>query len=235
MLPQFCPGNDLQPPHLREAVKDQFGKRHHIQANRKGVFQSKGEMEETDLAAIGRVIAGDSDAFSLLVERHSRSVFRLAYRITGNESDAEEVVQEAFLRAFREIKRYESRASFSTWICTIAANCAVDVVRRRKRFVSTDEDEDTVPVVVCEAPGPDREANSRRIGALITKTMGQLSVQERTAFALRHYEGLPIESISRELGLSESATKQSIFRAVQKLRRVLGPWVGVVVISLWIT
>src|SRR5688572_5021931 len=72
-------------------------------------------MEETDLAAIGRVIAGDSNAFGLLVERHSRSVFRLAYRITSNESDAEEVVQEAFLRAFREIRRYESRASFSTW------------------------------------------------------------------------------------------------------------------------
>ncbi|HEU0119389.1 MAG TPA: RNA polymerase sigma factor [Bryobacteraceae bacterium] len=191
-------------------------------------------MEETDLAAIGRVISGDADAFGLLVERHSRSVFRLAYRITCNESDAEEVVQEAFLRAFREIRRYESRASFSTWVGTIAANCALDVVRKRKRFVSTDEEEGAAPVAVCEAPGPDREANSRRIGELIDKTMGQLSLQERTAFTLRHYEGMPIETISKELGLSENATKQSIFRAVQKLRRVLGPWVGVVVVTLWI-
>jgi RNA polymerase sigma-70 factor, ECF subfamily len=186
-------------------------------------------MEETDLAAIGRVIAGDSDAFGLLVERHSRSVFRLAYRITSNESDAEEVVQEAFLRAFREIRRYESRASFSTWVGTIAANCALDVIRKRKRFVDTEDE----IVSVCEAPGPDREANSRRIGEVIATTMSQLSVQERTAFSLRHYEGMPIEAISRELGLSENATKQSIFRAVQKLRRVLGPWVGVVVITLW--
>ena len=190
-------------------------------------------MEETDLAAIGRVIAGDADAFGLLVERHSRSVFRLVYRITGNESDAEEVVQEAFLRAFREIRRYESRATFGTWIGTIAANCALDVVRRRKRFVSSDAEETTLPPAVCEAPGPDREANSRRIGELIEQTMRQLSLQERTAFALRHYEGMAIETISRELGLSENATKQSIFRAVQKLRRVLGPWVGVVVITLW--
>lgn len=187
-------------------------------------------MEETDIAAIDRVMSGDRDAFGLLVERHSRSVFRLAYRITGNESDAEEVVQEAFLRAFREIRRYESRASFSTWVGTIAANFALDIVRRRKRFVDPEFEIDSA----CEAPGPDREANSRRIGEVIATTMKQLSLQERTAFTLRHYEGMGVEAISRQLGLSENATKQSIFRAVQKLRRVLGPWVGLVVITLWI-
>lgn len=186
-------------------------------------------MEETDLAAIGRVIAGDADAFGLLVERHSRGVFRLAYRITGNEGDAEEVVQEAFLRAFREIRRYESRASFATWVGTIAANFALDLVRRRKRFVDTETEIEKT----CEAPGPEREANSARIAEVVAETMKQLSLQERTAFTLRHYEGMSIDSISRELGLSENATKQSIFRAVQKLRRVLGPWVGVVVITLW--
>ena len=186
-------------------------------------------MEETDRAAIGRVIAGDPDAFGLLVERHSRGVFRLAYRITGNESDAEEVVQEAFMRAFREIRRYESRASFSTWVGTIAANCTLDIVRKRKRIVDTEEE--LAPV--CESPGPEREANSRRMGEVMPHTMTQLSLQERTAFTLRHYEGMSIEMISRELGLSDNATKQSIFRAVQKLRRVLGPWVGGVVITLW--
>ena len=186
-------------------------------------------MEETDLAAIGRVIEGDRDAFGLLVERHSRGVFRLAYRITGNESDAEEVVQEAFLRAFREIRRYESRASFATWVGTIAANCALDMIRKRKRFVDPVSELESP----CEAPGPDREANSRRIGEVIATTMRQLSLQERMAFTLRHYEGMGIDAISRELGLSENATKQSIFRAVRKLRQVLGPWVGLVVITLW--
>ena len=186
-------------------------------------------MEETDLAAIGRVIGGDRDAFGLLVERHSRGVFRLAYRITGNESDAEEVVQEAFLRAFREIRRYESRASFATWVGTIAAHCALDMIRRRKRFVDPAVEVDAA----CEAPGPDREANSRRIGEVIARTMGQLSLQERMAFTLRHYEGMGIDAISQKLGLSENATKQSIFRAVRKLRQVLGPWVGLVVITLW--
>jgi RNA polymerase sigma-70 factor (ECF subfamily) len=187
-------------------------------------------MEETDLAAVGRVLAGDHDAFALLVERHSRGVFRLAYRITGSESDAEEVVQEAFLRAFREIRRYESRASFSTWISTIAANFALDMIRRRKRWSSAG-DEDSIPIA-SEAPGPDRQAESERLGAVIERTMNTLTLQERTAFCLRHYEGFSIDQISRELGLSENATKQSIFRAVQKLRRALGPWVGILVIGL---
>lgn len=105
-------------------------------------------MEETDLAAIGRVITGDRDAFALLVERHSRSVFRLAFRITGSEADADEVVQETFLRAFRQIHRYESRASFATWISTIAANLALDTLRKRKRWVATDEHIDKTALLV---------------------------------------------------------------------------------------
>lgn len=185
-------------------------------------------MEETDLAAIGRVIAGDRDAFALLVERHSRSVFRLAYRITGSEADAEEVVQETFLRAFRQIHRYESRASFSTWISTIAANHALDVLRKRERFVATEEEIEKTDA----APGPARLAESGRIAEVIETAMNQLSLQERTAFALRHYEGMPIEAIARQLGLSENATKQSVFRAVAKLRRVLGPWVGVFLLCI---
>jgi len=185
-------------------------------------------MEDTDLAAIGRVIAGDRNAFALLVERHSRSVFRLAYRITGSEADAEEVVQETFLRAYRQIHRYESRASFATWISTIASNHALDVLRKRKRFVAAGEDVDRTDA----APSPVRLAESSRIGEVIENAMNQLSLQERTAFALRHYEGMPIESIARELGLSENATKQSVFRAVAKLRRVLGPWVGVFLLCI---
>ena len=86
-------------------------------------------MEDSDLAAVARVRAGDEDGFRLLVERHGRSVFRLAYRMTGNEHDAEDVVQETFLRAYKQINRYESRASFGTWLYRIAANYALDLMR----------------------------------------------------------------------------------------------------------
>src|SRR5881397_311747 len=91
-------------------------------------------MEETDAAALAKAKAGDKDGFRLLVERHSRSVFRLAYRITGNEQDAEDVVQETFLRAYKQLESFESRASFGTWIYRIAANYSLDLVRSRKRY-----------------------------------------------------------------------------------------------------
>src|ERR1041384_4856740 len=90
-------------------------------------------MEETDAAALARAKAGDKDGFRLLVERHSRSVFRLAYRLTGNEQDAEDVVQETFLRAYKQLQNFESRASFGTWLYRIGANYALDMIRSRKR------------------------------------------------------------------------------------------------------
>ena len=87
-------------------------------------------MEMSDeAAAIAAAQAGDQDAFRVLVELHSRSVFRLAYRMTGNEQDAEDVVQEAFLRAYKQLHRYENRASFATWVYRIAANYSLDLIR----------------------------------------------------------------------------------------------------------
>src|SRR5918911_2783077 len=89
-------------------------------------------METTDLAAVERTRAGDTAAFRVLVERYGRSVFRLAFRMTGNEFDAEDVVQETFLRAFKQLDSYELRSSFSTWLYRIAANYSLDLIRSRK-------------------------------------------------------------------------------------------------------
>src|SRR5438874_13828808 len=90
-------------------------------------------MDATEGAAVlARARQGDSDAFRALVERHSRSVFRLAFRMTGNEQDAEDVVQESFLRAFKQLGRFESRANFGTWLYPIAANCPVDLMRAKQ-------------------------------------------------------------------------------------------------------
>src|SRR5512142_252256 len=88
-------------------------------------------METEAAVVLARARQGDEEAFRDLVERHSRSVFRLAYRMTGNEQDAEDVVQESFLKAYRQLGRFESRADFGTWIYRIAANCCVDLLRAR--------------------------------------------------------------------------------------------------------
>ena len=89
-------------------------------------------MPQTDTAAVALARDGDSDAFRGLVERHSRAVYRLAHRMTGNPQDAEDVVQETFLKAYRQLGRFESRANFGTWLHRIAVNCSIDLIRGRK-------------------------------------------------------------------------------------------------------
>ena len=89
-------------------------------------------MDESDHAIRRAVLAGDKDAFGALVVRYSQTVFRVAFRITGNEEDAEEVVQETFLRGYQKLADFEGRSSFATWFYRIASNCALDMVSRKK-------------------------------------------------------------------------------------------------------
>ena len=176
-------------------------------------------MEDLDSVAIARVKAGDGDAYRALVERHGRSVFRLAYRMTGNEQDAEDVVQETFLRAYRQLHRYEGRAGFGTWLHRIASNYSLDLMRSRRPQAELRDN-------ACHGqPGQERLLLGYEVQRTVASTMDELSQQERTAFVLRHFEGQSIEEIGASLGLSGNATKQSIFRAVQKLRRALEPLV----------
>ena len=182
-------------------------------------------MDATDAAAVlARARQGDGEAFRALVEQHSRSVFRLAFRMTGNEQDAEDVVQESFLRAYRQLGRFESRANFGTWLYRITANCAVDLMRSKQarhdqsRAEPLDEATDTT---MSDRPDPERMAGSAEIQRRVAAALGALSPLERAAFTLRHYEGRSIDEISRTLGLGTSAAKHSVFRAVKKLRAAL--------------
>src|SRR5215472_13495663 len=89
-------------------------------------------MEVTDAAVVAQVLAGDRDAFRVLVDRHSRSIFRVVYRMTGNQADTEEIVQETFLRAYKSLSRFELRSNFGTWLYRIAVNRALDFLTSRK-------------------------------------------------------------------------------------------------------
>jgi RNA polymerase sigma-70 factor, ECF subfamily len=188
-------------------------------------------MEAEASGAVERARLGDNEAFRLLVQQHSRGIFRLAYRMTANEQDAEDVVQETFLKAYRQIDRYEARCSFSTWLYRIASNCSMYLIRKRKlrehkRQRAQDPDQDVLVSIPAATPGPDRELYSSQISEGVNAALGELSAQERTAFVLRHFEGLSIEEIGLALGTGTNATKHSIFRAVQKLRRSLEPLVS---------
>ena len=177
-------------------------------------------------AVLARARQGDSEAFRALVERHSRSVFRLAFRMTGNEQDAEDVVQDSFLRAYRQLPRFESRANFGTWLYRIVANCAVDHMRARqaRHDQSRGDSLDEADVRQLDAAEPGAARGERRNrAARVTAALDGLSPLERAAFTLRHYEGRSIDEIGRALGLGTSAAKHSVFRAVRKLRVALEP------------
>ncbi len=184
-----------------------------------------GWMEDSELAAIEQARAGSSDAFRTLVERHSRAVFRLAYRMTGNEQDAEDTVQETFLRAYKQLARFDGRAKFSTWLMAIASNYALDLLRARRRRGELSEEDGVRPLLNRPAsdPSPERVAQGAQIRERLRSALKDLSDAERTAFIMRHFEGVSIDEISRVLGSSSGSTRQSVFRAVQKIRLALEP------------
>ena len=190
---------------------------------------------DSDAIAVERTLAGDRDAFRVLVERHSPNVFRLAFRMTGNQHDAEEVVQEAFLRAYQKLSQFAARANFGTWVYRIAANYAIDRMRQRKSEDANREpapranddgiEVDAMSFVPDSAPNPERLAQSEQLAEHMRRAMQELTPAERTAFVMRHWGGSGIEEIAEALKSSSSAAKNTIFRSVQKLRRALEPFV----------
>ena len=185
-------------------------------------------MDKNDHATIQAVLAGDKEAYGTLVVRHSQTLFRVAFRITGNEADADDVVQEAFLRGYRKLEGFESRANFGTWIYRIAIHCALDRVRHRRgdeirRVGETNDPELDQLQVADETAGPERLVLSGEIGSMQQAALSSLTVMERTAFVMRHMEDCTTAEIGAALGMDANAAKQAVFRAVQKLRRRLAP------------
>ena len=189
-------------------------------------------MEENDDSIRRAVLAGDKDAYRVLVARYSQIAFRVAFRITGNESDAEEAVQEAFLRGYQKLTHFEGRSSMATWFYRIAANCAFDLVNRRRPEPQSRIAEEADPAegelqLADIKAGPDRLLLSREIEAAQQAAMSELTPTERTAFILRHMEGRSTEEIATALNIAPNSAKQAVFRAVQKLRRQLAPlWIS---------
>lgn len=194
-------------------------------------------MEVTDAAIVAQVLDGDRDAFRVLVERHGRTLFHVAYRMTGNEQDSEEIVQETFLRAYRALERFEMRANFGTWIYRIAVNRTLDFLSMKKtqmqnkgNYQITDEpDPENSHEIRIEAPqpGPDRLLVSAEIKTKMAQALSLLTPVERVAFTMRHMEGRSVDEISQALKVKNSAAKNTIFRAVQKLRQQLQPFASV--------
>jgi RNA polymerase sigma-70 factor (ECF subfamily) len=166
----------------------------------------------------------DVDAFLALVERHRRSMYNVALRLTGNEQDANDVVQDSLLDAFLHLDRFEGRADLRTWLHRILVNCALDHLRSRRRrpdVYAPRSIAEVVDTAASSAPDPERLAASADWRRLVSSAMDGMSPLERVTFALRHFEGRSIAEISETVGIGNNAAKQHIFRAVRKLRLAL--------------
>jgi RNA polymerase sigma-70 factor, ECF subfamily len=188
-------------------------------------------MQENDHSVVQAVLAGNKEAYGALVRAHSTTVFRVAFRITGNEADAEEIVQEAFLRGYQRLESFQQRSSFGTWIYRIAVNCALNRISQpviEAEYRHGDESdlaEKTVQVATQDAD-PERALLSGEISAAQKMAMQRLTPTEKSAFVLRHLEDRSMSEIAEVLDIAPNAAKQAVFRAVQKLRRELAPLRG---------
>ncbi len=178
-----------------------------------------------DRLLIDRAKSGELDAFRELVERSRLDVYRLAYDLTGNRHDAEDLSQDVFLKAYRSIGSFRGDSKWSTWLYRITVNTCLD--RRRKKSeqmmdyrddIGTDEpaEGETMP-----NPSPDRIAESSMIQKRIEAALDALTPRERSVFVLRHYHDLSLKEIARSMGVSEGSVKSFLFRALQRLRKEL--------------
>lgn len=183
----------------------------------------------SDRELLEAILAGDKDAYRPLVDRHTPTLFRLAYRITGNRGDAEEVVQEAFLRAYQQLPRFELRSDFGTWLYRIAVNTALNRLQKEKtarmKMAELDSEHGERQIADREAT-PERMAFNGQIAQQRESAMRNLTEVERAAFVLRYLEERPMDEIAEVLGMTVNSAKQAVFRSVRKMRRALEPlWV----------
>ena len=174
--------------------------------------------------------AGDISAFNTLVNRYERKIFRLTQNITLNREDAEDAMQEAFLKAFEHLGDFEGNSRFYTWLVRIAVNQALMKLRRRRpNVVSLDEEidtgEDMMPREIEDwGPSPAERYEQTEMGEILSKVIGDLDPSFRIVFQLRDIEQLSTEETAEALGLSVPAVKSRLLRARLKLRQRLNQY-----------
>ena len=188
-----------------------------------------GENEQhPDVALVERVRAGDVSAYDTLVRKYERQLFRIAQHITQNKEDAEDVMQDAFLKAFQKLDQFQGNSKFYTWLVRIAVNESLMRLRKRRtsKMVSIDEDLETEEVTVPRdladwAPDPEQNYNQSELADILKKTIQGLPQGFRVVFVLRDVDGLSTEETAEALGLSVPAVKSRLLRARLQLRERL--------------
>lgn len=187
-------------------------------------------VKDDEPALVKAARGGDISAFETLVDRYERKIFRLTQNITRNREDAEDAMQEAFLKAYEHLGEFEEKSRFYTWLVRIAVNQALMKLRKRRPgVVSLDEEvtagEETIPREVQDwGPSPEQRYAQTELGSILSKVIGELDPPSRIVFQLRDIEELSTEETAEALGLSVSAVKSRLLRARLKLRENLNQY-----------
>ena len=196
------------------------------------IIESKVKDEASDeLALVQAAKNGDLSAFEQLVKRYDRNIFRIAQHITQNREDAEDVMQDAFLKAYENLEQFQGNSKFYTWLVRIAVNESLMKLRRRRtdKTVSLDQEieteENSMPREVTDwRPNPEQEYKQAEMNQILAKTIGGLPGGFRTVFVLRDVEGLSTEETAEALQLSVPAVKSRLLRARLQLRERLSKY-----------
>ncbi len=187
-------------------------------------------MAPTVAELVERARNDEIEAFQLLTERYKRKIYYTALSVVGNHHDAEDLLQDTLLQALKSIGRLRNPEGFGSWVLRIAFNRSIDLRRRRSKEATPEIDKNGTEVFdLMENPGaegnPERTLASGQISTLVCRTMDDLPESQRAAFAMKHIAQLSIREIASATNSSEATVKTNIYRAVQKMRKVLLPLV----------
>ena len=181
----------------------------------------------SDQLLVARCQADDLSAFDVLVDRYQVRVFGFARRMIGDAQEAEDVAQEVFVRAFRNIRRYDGRASVAGWLFTIATNLCIDRRRRSSRRVAEvplEPDTDTKHRLVARSGNPQEEAVAKQMQEAIHTALGTLSDRLRPVLLLHDVEGMSYEEIANALNIPVGTVKSRLFLARERLQSALSAY-----------
>ena len=178
----------------------------------------------SDEQIVVRVVAGQTALFEVLMRRHNERVYRAARSIVKDESEAEDVMQQAYVNAYSHLRQFDGRSRFSTWLTRIAIHEALARARRRGRYIDMDPEQPstlTLATSMATPLDPERLAFSRELGALMESAIDRLPDGAREVFILRMVEGMSTEEVAVALNVSEAVVKTRLSRARAVLRREL--------------
>lgn len=228
------------------AIPFAVGERSHPGARRDEMARSNGGTQDSPLRghmsgqSLGRIDdsllvreaqRGNRAAFEELVRHYDQAVLRLAMHLTGSQHEAQDIYQDAFLKAYKSMGNFRFECSFYTWIYRIVTNLCLDHLRKRQvrkedAPVAVDSEGEAYDVLdqfpdARAGANPERDLMSRELGSRINRALEQLTPRERMVFELKHYQGLKLRTVGEILNTTEETAKNTLFRATQKLRGAL--------------